>query len=106
MITFNIIDQADQKFSAILNNRRVTLRLRYNPTNDRWTFDLSIDDEPVLHGRKIVPGTDLLAPFNFGIGSIFAYSATNAKPDRNSLINGTVALYHATKDEVNAAMAS
>src|SRR5690242_12462137 len=76
MIEFKIIDAADQQFGAILNLRRVTLRLRYNPTADRWAFNLAIDDEPVLHGRRIVFGTDLLAAYDFGIGAIFAYPAT------------------------------
>lgn len=103
MIEFTVADAADQQFSAILNNRRVTLRLRYNVTTDRWSFDLSLDDLPVLQGRRIVTGVDLLAPFNFGIGSIFAYPASEGQiPDRTGLPAGRVRLYHATPAEIEA----
>lgn len=103
MKQFTVIDAADQQFGTILNNRRVTIRLRYNPTTDRWSMDLSIDDLPVLHGKRVTTGVDLLGAFSFGIGSIFAV-ATNAGdvPDRNGLPSGRVRLYHASEDEVEA----
>lgn len=107
MIQFDIKDHADQQFSAIVENRRVTIRLRYNVSSDRWSFDLSIDDLPVLHGRRIVLGVDLLAPFNFGLGVIFAAPLTvNAVPDRDALPSGTVGLFSASESEVAQAMAS
>lgn len=104
MNVFTILDHADQQFGTIIEGRRVTIRVRYNPANDRWSFDLSIDDVPVLHGRKIVTGVDLLAAFNFGLGVIFAASVTpGAVPDRDALPRGTVRVFHATEAEVAAA---
>lgn len=104
MVEFEITDAADQQFGAILNGRRVTIRLRYNVTTDRWSFDLSLDDQPVIHGRRIVTGIDLLAPFNLGLGAIFAMPAVSgAAPGRAGLINGRVRLYHATPAEITAA---
>lgn len=101
MNRFEILDQADQQFGTIINGRRVTIRLRYNPTSDRWSFDLSIDDKPVLQGRRVVTGVDLLAPFDFGLGVIFAASITDGSaPDRAALPAGTVRLFHATAEEV------
>jgi hypothetical protein len=106
MIEFTVADEADQQFATVLNNRRVTLRLRYNVTTDRWSFDLSIDDLPVLHGRRIVPGVDLLAPFGFGIGMIFAAAVKpGAEPNRYDLPAGNVRIFHATEAEVEAALA-
>lgn len=104
MIEFPIIDEADQSFSTILNNRRVTIRLRYNTTTDRWSFDLSIDDVPVLHGKRVVTGIDLLEPFNFDIGVLFSLPATGdtAVPDRTNLPTGVVRLYHAEEAELEA----
>lgn len=102
MKEFPILDVADQQFGAILNGRRTTIRVRYNVTSDRWSFDLSIDDEPVLHGRRIVTGVDLLAPFDFGIGLIFALATPGNEdvgPDRAAFPAGTVRLYHATEAE-------
>jgi len=106
MIQFPITDVADQQFGAVLNNRRVTLRIRYNVTTDRWSFNLSIDDTPVLHGRRVVQGVDLLAAFNFGIGAIFAFADNEgAEANRDNLPSGVVRLYHATAAEIEAATA-
>ncbi|MQB37589.1 hypothetical protein DXT97_12385 [Agrobacterium tumefaciens] len=107
MNIFTITDHADQQFGTIINGARVTLRLRYNPTNDRWSFDLSLDDRPVLHGRRVVTGIDLLAPFDFGLGVIFAAAVkAGSVPDRNALPEGNVRFYHATQDEVDAAISA
>jgi len=101
MIEFSIIDEADQQFATVLEGRRVTIRLRYNVTIDRWSFDLAIDDQPVLTGRRIVTGIDMLAPFNLGIGAMFALAEKDgAVPDRNNLPRGIVRLYHASEAEM------
>lgn len=105
MIEFTIADDADQQFATILNGRRVTIRLRYNVRTDRWSFDLSIDDQPVLHGRRIVTGVDLLEPFDFGLGAIFAVPIDSDNPGRNELPRGSVRLYHASEAEIEAALA-
>lgn len=104
MNRINIRDFADQQFGTIIDSRRVTMRIRYNPTTDRCTLDLSIDDQPVLHGRKIVTGVDLLAPFDFGLGVIFAASTVDdAEPTLDALVDGTVRLFSASDAEVEAA---
>lgn len=106
MNVFNITDHADQQFGTVINGRRVTIRLRYNQSNDRWSFDLSIDDKPVLHGRRIVTGVDLLAPFNLGLGMIIAAVVTpGAVPDRNALPAGEVRIYHLTEAEAETLVA-
>lgn len=105
MRRFSVIDAADQQFGTVLNNQRVTIRLRYNVYIDRWSFDLSIDDLPVLHGRRVVIGVDLLKPFNFGIGMLFALpTAAGDEVTRDNLIGGIVNFYHATEDEISAAI--
>jgi len=106
MIEFAVTDDADQGFAALINDRRVSLRLRYNPTSARWNLDLSIDDLPVLHGRRIVTGVDLLAPFDFGIGVVFAFAVTpGSAADRDALPSGRVRLYHTTEAEIAEALA-
>lgn len=105
MIRFKVIDAADQQFAVILNNRRVTIRLWYNFSTDRWSFDLSIDDRPVIRGRRIVEGVDLLAAFpNIKLGKLFAHSPTGAAPNRSNLPAGIVNLYHVTDEEVDAVL--
>ena len=100
MIQLPVIDTADQKFSLVINGQRVSIRIRYNATSARWSFDLSIDGDAVVHGRRIVTGVDLLAPFNLNVGVIFAFSERGGSPDRTNLPNGNVKIYHATRQEV------
>lgn len=109
MQRFILIDSPDQQFEAILEQRRVTLRVRYNTTAKRWTFDLSVDDQPVLHGRRIVRGIDLLAPFDFGIGIIFATEDSPTEPHEPNyanMIEGLVRLYQTTTEEIDAAISA
>lgn len=106
MLEFIIRDEPKQKFSLLLNRRRVTFTLWYNQTSDRWSFDLALDDAPVIHGRRIVTGVDLIAPYNLGIGVIFAFSETDAAPTRDNLPLGIVKMYHTTQEEINAAVAA
>lgn len=105
MNLFEFTTDANQKFAMILNDQRVSFRFWYNSTNDRWSFDLSIDDLPVLYGRRVTLGVDLLAPFSFGIGKLFAVdSVPGAVPDRLQFPNGSVRLYQISDDELNAAI--
>lgn len=95
-----IIDEADQAFSVILSGFRTDWRVRYNPTTDRWSFDLSVTGQPILSGRRIVTGIDLIAPFDLGIGRIVAldYEQQGNLPDRNNLPTRRVRLYHIQDD--------
>lgn len=102
MIQFNILDAARQKFSATINNRRVTIRLNFNHKANRWFFDLALDGDYVLTGRKIVRNVDLIAPFDFGIGRIFSYSLQDVDPERQTLVDGRVGLYQVNEDELSA----
>lgn len=105
MIELNIADVADQKFSTIINSQRVTFRLRYNYVADFWSFDLALDGDYVLHGRRIVPNVDLIKPFKFGIGILFAYSVNDEHPGRQALPSGTVKFYQVSEAERDAALA-
>lgn len=100
---FRIIDAADQRFSAVLNGRRCTMRIRYNPTVDRWSFDLSIDDKPALYARRLVAGVDLLEPFDLGLGLLVVTSGRRPEiiePGRQELVNGLVKLYHFVEEDL------
>lgn len=109
MNVFTITDHADQQFGTIINGSRVSLRLRYNPSNDRWSFDLALDDKPVLQGRRVVTGIDLIAPFDLNIGVLVAIAVSAGVPDRSALPSGGVRIFHMTaleferyQDEVDA----
>ena len=107
MIEIPIIDAADQQLGLILNNRRVTIRLRYNPVSERWSFDLSIDDVVVLHGQRMALGIDLFAPFNFDLGKLFLLPVDGTgEPGRTELPMRLVRLYHVTDEEFEEIRAS
>lgn len=106
MIQLDILDESRQKFSLIFNGQRVTIELWYNNTEDRWCFDLMLDGDPIISGRKIVTGVDLLAPFQLGLGVLFALSVNGSKPTRDALPLGLVKLYMATQSEIDAAVSS
>lgn len=106
MIEFRIVDEPKQKFSVLLNNRRVTFTLWYNTSSDRWSFDLALDDEPIFFGRRIVTGVDLLAQYELDIGVLFAFSESGEVPDRTNLPLGLVKLYYTTQEEIDAAVAA
>lgn len=91
-----ITDAARQRFSTTLNGRSCQFDVTYNPTTGRWSFDLTIDRTPVLHGRRIVLGVDLVGAFNFGIGKVFAVAwQAGALPGRTELPSGAVRLFNA-----------
>lgn len=107
MIQLELSDEPNQSFSVILDDARVTLHVWYSGVTDRWSLDVSVDGEPVLYGRRIVAGVDLLAPFNLGIGILFAWpEVAGAVPDRTALPLGNVAVYHTTQEEVDAAISA
>lgn len=105
MIRFNITDSVDQKFSTSINGRRVTFRFRYNNNVGAWCFDLALDGDYVRHGHIVTQNIDMLRNFDFGIGSIFAFSETGTALNRDTLISGAVGIYHVSEEELNASMA-
>lgn len=90
-----IIDAPSQRFTTTLAGRRCDFLVNYSTWADRWSFDLDVDGVRVLSGRRIVLGVDLLAPFNFGIGSLVAAPwSDGAEPGRAELPSGRVRLFH------------
>ncbi len=90
-----VIAAYDQAVSLVMAGQRVTLRLWYNVTTQRWSLDLSRDGAPVLTGKRMPLGTDVLAAHGFGLGALLFHSdKVGAVADYASVINGTVQLIH------------
>ena len=100
MISFEVGNTSNQRFSAVLNGRRVSIRLWYSVYSDRWSLDLAIDKQSILNGRRLVAGVDILEAFDFGVGAIFIWPDTN--PNRDALSKGLVKIYSASDAEVVA----
>ena len=97
-----LVDAADQTFATTFAGKPCEMRWRFNPTSDRWSFDLSIEGVEVLRGRRLVLGIDLLAAFDFGIGALFAvdYARAGAVPDYRNVIDRKVRIFQ--HDEAGA----
>jgi hypothetical protein len=108
-VEFKILPVSDQQFSVSLNGKRCTMRIRYNTSNNRWSFNLALDDVMILHGRRIVMGIDLVAAFDFDIGVIFAGIDAdinrNREPGWDEMVGGIVKLCHTTLEDIDAAEA-
>lgn len=84
MQRLNLTAAPDQRVSAILDGRRMTLRFRFNVSDGRWYFDLALDDRPVVCGRRIVAHRNLI-PGDAVPGRLFAYVYGSAPPEDGDL---------------------
>lgn len=91
-----VMDVPRQVFSTIINGRKVTIRMAYSASVSRFSMDLSIDETPVLTGRKMVANVDLLEPFDLGIGKLFVVGPKDytTEPTMEAFAAGTVKLYN------------
>lgn len=108
MIEITLIDTADQKYDIQIGDIAAELRFRYNVLAERWAFDLLIDAVPVLQGRMVVTGRDLLNIPRLGLGMMFAcdVSGGDTAPDYDGLVSGKVRLYYLTPADVVEARAA
>ena len=73
MIELKLIDFAKQKFTATIKNQQCTFNFKYNSVMEAWTFDLTINGELMLSGRKLVNDINILKPFTkIDIGIMFS----------------------------------
>lgn len=103
MKKFIITEDADQRFDVVLNNKRVVLRLWYNRMTERWDLSVYNGTEPLILGKRVIAGVDLVRGYGLDIGSIFALGEGQG---RNAFTSGELALYHATSEEIEEALAN
>jgi len=86
IVELPIISAASQIFTTVLSNRLCMFLVNFSETSKRWSFDLWIENEIALQGRRIVTGVDLIAPFEFGIGELHAVPVQpGIEPGRDEL---------------------
>lgn len=85
-----IIDAPYQDLQTVLNSVSVGLAFNWNEWLGRWTMNVSIDDELKVAGIRMVPGTDLVRGFGFGIGKLvlWDWSERGGNPGRAELPSG------------------
>lgn len=107
MQRIDLTSSPDQRLSVVLDARRVTFRFRYNALDGRWYFDMALDDQPVLSGRRVVAHRNLL-PADVLPGRLFAYVYANdgLQPGRDAFTDGTAALFYVAETELAEALAA
>ena len=85
-----VINAPDQKLDTVLNDVPVTLRLFWNAWLGRWSLSVELNGAPVLEGRRIVTGTDLLASHELGLGRLYAvdWNKAGGQPGRETFPSG------------------
>ena len=56
-------DLIPYEFTMEFNNRLYLFTVKYNQENDYFTIDLSLDDEPLVDGEKILLGKELFSDY-------------------------------------------
>lgn len=95
-------DIADQRISDVIGNQRMSLRFRYNTGSEFWSVDISVDGIEKMLGRRLVYGFNEFY-FDFFNGAIIC---DGAEPTRENVASGTCQVYIASREEINAALAS
>ena len=97
----------DQRMSVVLDGRRVTLRFWFNVSDQLWYFDMALDDQPVMYGRRIVTGRNLLSRVGLG-GRLFAYvyAGGDGQPGLEDFASGAAALFYVPEAELKTALAA
>jgi len=94
-----------QTFVTQLGDTKYRFDARFNDRSGVWTFDLTEDatQATLLQSVPLVLGCDLLAPYNFGIGSLLVMDTTNQGRDATADDLGQrVKVYWLGPDEVPA----
>lgn len=90
------------KFVTQLGDRKFRFRFAWNDRNGTWNFDLyNADTDALIVGSLTVClGADLLAPYAFGIGALYALDTlTGNKPAALDDLGTRVKMYWASEDE-------
>lgn len=89
-----VISAPFQRLTTVLSGKAVAIELTYNATAGRWHLDLSIEGVPVLKGRRLVTGADLLRPFRLGVGklAVVDWAGQTGEPGRDTLPSGAFRL--------------
>ncbi len=66
-------ENANQTFYAQLGEHEITFKLNFMSYVDSpyWNVDLLENGIPLVVGLNLVGGCDLLAPYHFGLGSLY-----------------------------------
>lgn len=107
MQRINLTAAPDQRLSVIVDGRRSTFRFRFNAWAQRWHFDMALDDQPVIYGRRVVSGRNLI-PGVVLPGKLFAYvyAGNGSQPGLGDFASGAADLFYVGEAELETALAA
>jgi hypothetical protein len=92
-----------QTFTVQLGNVKYDFVAKYNSRSGCWSVDMSetVSGRIMFQGSFLTLGVDILAPYNFGIGSIFSVDTTGQGQEAGADDFGSrVLVYWVSPDEV------
>ena len=92
-----------EDFISQLGDLKYRFQVKYNDRSGVWTLDLSEDSTGhfLFTSVPLLVGEDLLAPYNYAIGSLTVIDNSSQSKDATSEDLGTrVILYYVSADEI------
>jgi hypothetical protein len=79
MFEIPVSADAAQQFITQLGDAKYVFDLQWNDRSQQFSLTLSNDDtgQVYFEGHPVVLGTDILEPYNYGIGSMLAVDTSN-----------------------------
>lgn len=97
-----------ERITTSIEGRTISMRIRYSSESEAWHLDLAetqpgTDETPLLSGRRITLGNDLLRGLSLGLGALYAIDTTGSGVDPGAGDLGSrVQIYHLTDAELEA----
>lgn len=96
-----------ERLVVSLQGRSIAIRTRYSSEAEAWTLDVSEADPggsevPLISGRRITLGNDLLKGHALRLGALYAIDTTGTGSDPGAGDLGSrVLLFHVTRSEID-----
>lgn len=107
MQELKLTDAPSQTFETRLEDQRATFTFKFNTVSQRWTFDLLINNQIVLQGRKLILDINVVMPYvHFDIGVLFCTDPERKGnlPDRFNIPGGLVRIFTIPKEELSGVL--
>lgn len=92
-----------QTFRITLNGESYSMTAKWNTRASFWTLDIADENQTaIVNGITLKTGSDLLSPYNFGIGGLYVYNTSTEEPEATiDTIGVDAVLVYMTPEENN-----
>lgn len=106
MIEIPLNSSPEQLFNIVISETKYDLRVILNSRTGVWSLSISSQGDDLVSGIALLPGVDILEPYNLGIGRGYVVNLEN--PNRNPSKTGlgvSSRLFILSEEEVQDATA-